>query len=165
MAQKRALALFIPSLRGPESLQLLPDSPSSSSCSSRRVRQLSLSALVYSFLPGPTGPADSSKPGRPTSRRSGFSKRRSPLGEEGITLQIEQKCQRKPEFQRRSVFNTWLDPLPRDAGNFLPIIPALAAMYLSHAAAKPPFCLFNTSLVESTFTATSTFDGDRSVTC
>lgn len=41
---------------------------------------MSLSALVYSFLPGTTGPADSSKPGRPTSRRSGFSKRRSPLG-------------------------------------------------------------------------------------
>lgn len=72
-------ASFLPSLRGPVILQLLPDSPSSSSCSSRRVRQLSLSALAYSFLPVPPGPEDSSKPGRPTSRRSGFSKRRSPL--------------------------------------------------------------------------------------
>lgn len=69
----------VPSLRSPVSLQLLPGSPSSSSCSSRSVRQLSLSALVYSFLPGPTGFTGSSNPGRPTSRRSGFSNRRSPL--------------------------------------------------------------------------------------
>lgn len=72
-------ARLVPSLRGPLILQLLPVSPSSSSCSSRRVRQLSLSALANSFLPGAGGPVGSSKPGRPTSRRSGFSKRRSPL--------------------------------------------------------------------------------------
>lgn len=79
---------IIPSLRGPASLQLLPGSPSSSSCSSRRVRQLSLSALVYSFLPGPPGPPASSKPGRPTSRRSGFSNRRSPLRKGGKWREI-----------------------------------------------------------------------------
>lgn len=49
----------------------------------------------------------------------------------------------------------------RHAGNFLPVIPALAAVYFSHAAAKPPLCLFNTSLVESAFTATSPFYADR----
>lgn len=100
-------ASLVPSLRGPLILQLLPDSPSSSSCSSRRVRQLSLSALAYSFLPGPPGPEDSSKPGRPTSRRSGFSKRRSPLRTGGQVSGLHVRLQNTGGKKFQSIFHLY----------------------------------------------------------
>lgn len=141
---------------------MLPDSPSSSSCSSRRVRQLSLSALVYSFLPGATGPADSSKPGRPTSRRSGFSKRRSPLGGRRDNASDPARMLDPNIVPAVKQLQYFTSACPSGRWGYLPVIPALAAMYLSHAAAETPLCLLNTSLVESTFATTPSFYKDRS---
>lgn len=57
----------------------------------------------------------------------------------------------------QTLLRTFLEILLIYAGFFLPVIPALAAVYLSDAAAKTHFHIFNTSLVESTFTTTSSW--------